>query len=132
MASKLLAAIGLGGRLMLALGTLPAVIAAALMPQLNLTAGQVAVVLLAWLVGAGLVLRGDLAWVFGPVFAYDLVRTARNGRHNVLRCMYGVVLLVVLYLFFEHWFSQYTASWSDLFGSIRMPRDEVPDRKSVV
>lgn len=38
---------------------------------------------------------------FGPVFYYDLIRTSRKIRYYFLRFIYAVILMALLYLFYE-------------------------------
>lgn len=45
-------------------------------------------------------LRRVWGWLLGPVLFHDLVRTARQGRHAALRCVYLVLLLLVLFLLY--------------------------------
>jgi ABC-type transport system involved in multi-copper enzyme maturation permease subunit len=52
------------------------------------------------------VLRLDGWRVFGPVLRYELFRTARQGRAFSLRCLYSIVLLVVLFLVYTQRFGQ--------------------------
>lgn len=66
---------------------------------------------LAWqALGWGLVLTGLAAllrrgWVqfFGPVFFYDLVRTARKGQQIGHRCVYAVVLVAMIFVVYWSW-----------------------------
>src|SRR5438477_11919898 len=58
---------------------------------------------------------------FGPVFRYDLVRSARQGRLFLLRCVYAFALLVVLFLVYTSWFQSSLRSPWDLFSSIAIP-----------
>jgi ABC-type transport system involved in multi-copper enzyme maturation permease subunit len=39
--------------------------------------------------------------LFGPVLLYDLIRTARRSRYFILRCVYALVLLILMYLAYE-------------------------------
>src|SRR6516164_7647928 len=48
--------------------------------------------LLAWLERAGIVR------LCGPVLGYDMVRTARRKQFILLRCFYGVFLLIAFFL----------------------------------
>jgi ABC-type transport system involved in multi-copper enzyme maturation permease subunit len=66
----------------------------------------------AWLIGVvwGVVGLGALwllrpLWrpLFGPVLLYDLIRSARQGRYAVLRCLYAAALLVMLFLLYARW-----------------------------
>ena len=42
-------------------------------------------------------LRGGWPKLFGPVLFYDLIRLARRGRYALLRCLYALFLLLMLY-----------------------------------
>jgi ABC-type Na+ efflux pump permease subunit len=42
--------------------------------------------------------------LLGPLFRYEMLRSSRQMRCFSLRCVYGVVLLVILYLVFASWF----------------------------
>ncbi len=42
-------------------------------------------------------LRGGWPRLFGPVLFYDLIRLARRGRYALLRCLYALFLLLMLY-----------------------------------
>src|SRR5437764_1128285 len=63
--------------------------------------------------------------LFGPVLLYELVRTARRGRYVFLRCVYGVVLLVILwtvYVQFSATLTSAPAYWVKLApGASRQP-----------
>jgi ABC-type transport system involved in multi-copper enzyme maturation permease subunit len=69
--------------------------------------------------------RGWLV-LFGPVFFYDLVRTARQGRTFLLRGAYAVALLVVLFLIYSAWFGG-SDSLDDLFGEVHVGVQELAD-----
>jgi ABC-type transport system involved in multi-copper enzyme maturation permease subunit len=57
----------------------------------------------ALLVAVAVLLRRGWLKLFGPVFFYDLVRTARQGRTFLLRGAYAFALLVVLSLVYAHY-----------------------------
>jgi ABC-type transport system involved in multi-copper enzyme maturation permease subunit len=42
--------------------------------------------------------------LLGPLFRYEMLRSSRQMRCFSLRCVYGVALLVILYLVFASWF----------------------------
>lgn len=48
------------------------------------------------LVAIAVLLRRGWIKLFGPVLFYDLVRTGRRGRYVLLRCLYGLGLLLLL------------------------------------
>lgn len=56
----------------------------------------------------------------GPVFRYDLIRTARRGHLMGHRFVYGMLLMVVLYLVFATWFPE-VAQGYNLFESRSLP-----------
>jgi ABC-type transport system involved in multi-copper enzyme maturation permease subunit len=41
--------------------------------------------------------------VIGPLFLFDLVRTARRGRHNFMRLLFASLMLTFLYLTYSEW-----------------------------
>src|SRR6266851_7675252 len=50
-----------------------------------------------WIVFLAFVFRQGWIRLFGPVLFYDLVRTGRRTRNILLRCVYALALLLVLY-----------------------------------
>src|SRR6266851_9958431 len=50
-----------------------------------------------WIVFLAFVFRQGWIRLFGPVLFYDLVRTGRRTRNILLRCLYSLALLLVLY-----------------------------------
>jgi ABC-type transport system involved in multi-copper enzyme maturation permease subunit len=67
---------------------------------------------------------GRDGWAPGPLYFYDVLRLARRGRGAVLRCVYGVSLLIGLSLLYANKFSAYNAfSWSSESG----PRMTLPE-----
>src|SRR5208283_81255 len=68
--------------------------------------------------------RSKPQW-FGPMLFYDLVRTARQGRHVWLRCIYAFILLVVFYLLYTSWFTARGYDIEDIFESGSMPLGDV-------
>jgi ABC-type transport system involved in multi-copper enzyme maturation permease subunit len=70
-------------------------------------------------------LRRGLA-LLGPVFFYDALRTARRGRHRLLRCLYAGLLLVVLALVYARWFVRDpSAGLMALFEGGRVDRNDL-------
>src|SRR5262249_11159584 len=59
------------------------------------------------IIGLGLLLL--LAWFLyrfaGPVFSFDVVRTARRSRSALLRGLYARLLLLVLFVVYTRWFN---------------------------
>lgn len=62
--------------------------------------------------------------VFGPVFGYDLTRTARRGTIIAHRCLYAFFLLLALYLVFAFRFPH--VGLDQLFQSVAIERREIP------
>src|SRR6266700_6276949 len=50
-----------------------------------------------WFVFLAFVFRQGWIRLFGPVLFYDLVRTGRRTRNILLRCIYALALLFILY-----------------------------------
>jgi ABC-type transport system involved in multi-copper enzyme maturation permease subunit len=50
-----------------------------------------------WIVGLAFLFRQGWIRLFGPVLFYDLVRTGRRTRNILLRCIYALALLFILY-----------------------------------
>jgi len=44
---------------------------------------------------------------FGPLFKFELMRLARRGLHNRLRCGMGILLLAALFIHYASWFPQF-------------------------
>jgi hypothetical protein len=42
--------------------------------------------------------------VLGPVFYYDVIRSARGGQPIAFRCLYGCMLVFVLFWVYWSWF----------------------------
>jgi ABC-type transport system involved in multi-copper enzyme maturation permease subunit len=42
--------------------------------------------------------------LFGPILFYDLLRTARRSRYTVLRCLYALLLLALMYPVYQTYF----------------------------
>lgn len=64
--------------------------------------------------------------LFGPVLAYDLVRTARRGTAIAHRCLYAFLLFFALYLVFASQFPE--VGFTELFAGfpIKDPKTEMP------
>lgn len=58
----------------------------------------------AWLVFVALLLRRGWLRLFGPVLFYDLVRVARRSRYILLRCLYAVILSLLLCWVYLIWY----------------------------
>jgi ABC-type transport system involved in multi-copper enzyme maturation permease subunit len=57
--------------------------------------------------GLAVLLRRSLQRNLGPVFLYDLVRTARRGQQLGHRTLYAVLLLALLFAVYWSWFPSY-------------------------
>src|SRR5262245_52393084 len=64
--------------------------------------------------------------LFGPMLLYDLVRTARRGRHLWFRCLYAAALLVMLYMVYTTWFVGRGFEAATVFTGNALPLSEVP------
>jgi ABC-type transport system involved in multi-copper enzyme maturation permease subunit len=74
------------------------------------------------LVATGLLLRCARLELLGPVFRYELVRSARQGRFFSLRCFYAGLLLIMLFVVYFDWFGGANAgSWRFLLDSGSIP-----------
>lgn len=56
-----------------------------------------------WLLGIAVLVRRGWGRVIGPVFFYDLLCTARRGRYFLLRFLFGLSLLVLLWWVYIAW-----------------------------
>jgi ABC-type transport system involved in multi-copper enzyme maturation permease subunit len=83
--------------------------------QLSLGSKVAGAVLLLLLLVIGL--RRGWVRLFGPVFFYDLVRTARSSRSFLLRGIYASALLVMLFLGYSEWFAASPYQWLNVFSS---------------
>lgn len=73
------------------------------------------------LLGAALVLRLSGVALLGPSFAYDLVRSARRGRHVIARSTYAGLVLAALLLTYAFWLGDNVHAIRDLFTSTWLP-----------
>src|SRR6266849_2745756 len=71
-------------------------------------------------VASVVLLRIVLGPLFGPVLFYDLLRATRRGRYVWLRCVYGAVLLIMLFVFYYNW----SGSIWDVFALEHVARNE--------
>jgi ABC-type transport system involved in multi-copper enzyme maturation permease subunit len=78
------------------------------------------------LVGLVIVLRRFWSWLLGPLFFYDVVRTARRNQLIPVRCLYSVALLTVLFFFYGERFGFGLESWEKLFASQLLEPDQLP------
>jgi ABC-type transport system involved in multi-copper enzyme maturation permease subunit len=90
-------------------------------PALPVATATLFIALLAWLQRAGLVR------LCGPVLGYDLVRTARRKQFILLRCFYGVFLLVAFFLVYASWAFERDASLHDLFSPAALDAKRLAD-----
>ncbi len=61
-------------------------------------------------VGLLIVLRRFWSWLLGPLFIYDLVRTARRNRLIPVRLLYALLTLLIISVTYSRWFG---FQWSD-------------------
>jgi len=61
-------------------------------------------------VGLPIVLRRFWSWLLGPLFVYDLVRTARRNRLIPVRLLYALLMLLIISVTYSRWFG---FNWSD-------------------
>jgi ABC-type transport system involved in multi-copper enzyme maturation permease subunit len=61
-------------------------------------------------VGLLIVLRRFWSWLLGPLFVYDLVRTARRNRLIPVRLLYALLMLLIISVTYSRWFGFH---WSD-------------------
>lgn len=66
-----------------------------------------------------------LRGLVGPLFLYDLVRTSRRNPHIPLRCLYGGLLLGMLFLFYSSWFPSVLDRWENWFRGGTVPLGEL-------
>src|SRR6266852_3613967 len=71
-------------------------------------------------VGLLIVLRCFWSWLLGPLFVYDLVRTARRNRLIPVRCVYATTLMVLL-LYYGSTFASGFQSGEDLLSPESLP-----------
>lgn len=71
-------------------------------------------------VGLLIVQRRFWSWLLGPLFFYDLVRTARRNRLIPIRCVYAATLMVLL-LYFGSRFALGFQSGEDLLDPQSLP-----------
>jgi ABC-type transport system involved in multi-copper enzyme maturation permease subunit len=76
-------------------------------------------------VGLVIVLRRFWSWLLGPLFFYDLVRTARRNRLIPTRCLFAVALLVLIFFLYLNWFGFPGDSWDDWFLAPSLRRDDL-------
>src|SRR3954469_24746926 len=74
--------------------------------------------LVAWLLR-----RSGPVELVGPLFFYDLVRLARRGRSTLVRCLYGLLLLVGLYVVYADHFPQFDPLAAAFDPGLTLPTD---------
>src|ERR1700746_3064680 len=89
-------------------------------PELSLPERAILWIIL--LVGLLIILRRFWSWLLGPLFFYDVVRTARRKRLILSRFLFAFALLAAVFLFYVSWFDFRVESWDDLFSpqSVRL------------
>src|SRR5262249_3938132 len=63
----------------------------------------------------------------GPLFWYELRRSARRGRESWMRCIYGSFLLVGLFLVYANSLAGHGYNPWEIFEGASLPRSEMPD-----
>src|SRR5262249_57202789 len=66
-------------------------------------------------------LRRGWQWLVGPVFYYDLIRSARRDRHILYRCLYALSLLLALCWVYWEWQTR-VGGGEGLDAATEMPR----------
>jgi len=82
---------------------------------------------IAWLVGLGALLGHIGKRMVGPLFFYDIIRTARRNRLIPLRCFYAIVLTVALFGFYLSWFGLPKEDWQEVFHQPDVARARLPE-----
>ncbi|HLJ96094.1 MAG TPA: ABC transporter permease subunit [Gemmataceae bacterium] len=83
------------------------------------------------LLGAALLLRLAGISLIGPVFAYDVVRSARRGRQVIARSAYGGIVLAALLCAYSLWFGDTIHAFRDLFAQAALPANALARFASV-
>jgi ABC-type transport system involved in multi-copper enzyme maturation permease subunit len=65
--------------------------------------------------------------LLGPVFFYDLVRSARGGRSVILRCVYLAILLAALFLLYWQSFGTGSAGLWEVWTAAAIQRSKLAD-----
>jgi ABC-type transport system involved in multi-copper enzyme maturation permease subunit len=82
---------------------------------------------IAWLVGLGALLGHIGKRMVGPLFYYDIIRTARRNRVIPLRCFYGIGLTVALFGVYVSWFGLPKEDWREVFHQPEIVRARLPE-----
>jgi ABC-type transport system involved in multi-copper enzyme maturation permease subunit len=82
---------------------------------------------IAWLVGLGALLGHIGKRMVGPLFFYDIIRTARRNRVIPLRCFYGIGLTAALFGFYVSWFGLPKEDWREVFHQPDVARARLPE-----
>jgi ABC-type transport system involved in multi-copper enzyme maturation permease subunit len=88
---------------------------------------ELAIVWLVWIMGLLLLSRSFWAWLLGPLFFYDIVRTARRNRLIPIRCLYASLLLILFSLVYVSWFRLPRDDWRELFAQRPIDRARLTD-----
>jgi ABC-type Na+ efflux pump permease subunit len=65
--------------------------------------------------------------LFGPVLVYDVVRTARRPQHFLVRGLYGLSLLIVLFVLYAGWTFLRTFSIREIFAGAALDARALAD-----
>lgn len=91
-----------------------------------LTGASQLVALSLTVVAIGLLLARIWRGLLGPVLFYDLIRTARRGRYVLLRCIYALVLLAILWTVYLQFSDMLSNLTNVRAGYVRMNRTGGP------
>jgi ABC-type transport system involved in multi-copper enzyme maturation permease subunit len=94
---------------------------------LCLSAEENVLLWIVWLVGLGTLLGHIGKRMVGPLFFYDIIRTARRNRVIPLRCFYGICLTVALFGVYASWFGWPQEDWREVFHQPEIARARLPE-----
>src|SRR6266852_5034900 len=77
-------------------------------------------------VGLLIVLRRFWSWLLGPLFVYDLVRTARRNRLIPVRALYALLMLLIISVTYSRWFQFHWSDWQQLYEPQLLRPDLLP------
>ncbi len=77
-------------------------------------------------VGLLIVLRRFWSWLLGPLFVYDLVRTARRNRLIPVRLLYALLMLLIISVTYSRWFRFHWSDWQQLYEPQLLRPDLLP------
>jgi len=92
-----------------------------------LSSEEAIIIWIAWLVGLVILLGRLGGRMAGPLFFYDVVRTARHNRLIPLRCLYAGFLTVALFGVYTSWFGWPREDWREVFDQPSIKRARLPE-----